>query len=258
MTTKATKAKIKKVDYNKRANIALGVGAFAVLVLPFIFTQFPSIIDFTETGQIGDTIGGITAPFVGLVGAMLVYYSFKQQMIANQIQIDAITDIKTENRDAQLVGIVNDLSKKILNAINEFEITSDFIFKNEESKEKVEKFFGLEGIVCFYALLIKYKNDRSAYIKHTKEVTPMTLLNNNIGLLLLNLNKISSKETKEIYLDLYFLQIHTLVYVLFKNDELDFEIDSNHIYSAVWKSSKSNINLYNGIKETLEENQKNE
>lgn len=34
-----------------------------ILMLPFCFTQISAIVDFTETGQIGDTIGGITAPF---------------------------------------------------------------------------------------------------------------------------------------------------------------------------------------------------
>lgn len=33
------------------------------MMLPLCFTQISAIVDFTETGQIGDTIGGITAPF---------------------------------------------------------------------------------------------------------------------------------------------------------------------------------------------------
>lgn len=41
--------------------------------------------DFRATGQIGDTIGGITAPIIGLVSAILIYLSFSAQVKANMI-----------------------------------------------------------------------------------------------------------------------------------------------------------------------------
>lgn len=46
----------------------------------------------TNTGNIGDTIGGITAPFIGLLNAILVYMAFQQQIRANQEQRQAILD----------------------------------------------------------------------------------------------------------------------------------------------------------------------
>jgi hypothetical protein len=36
-------------------------------------------IDFSSTGQIGDTIGGITAPFVGVLSIILLYMTLKSQ-----------------------------------------------------------------------------------------------------------------------------------------------------------------------------------
>ncbi len=45
-----------------------------------------------NTGNVGDTIGGITAPFIGLLNAILVYMAFKQQSLANQMQFKAIQD----------------------------------------------------------------------------------------------------------------------------------------------------------------------
>lgn len=35
-------------------------------------------VDFTSTGNIGDTIGGITSPFIALIGSILIYLSFRQ------------------------------------------------------------------------------------------------------------------------------------------------------------------------------------
>lgn len=53
--------------------------------------------DFSQTGQIGDTIGGITAPLIGLIGAVLVYISFQAQIEANRIQADALANEKESN-----------------------------------------------------------------------------------------------------------------------------------------------------------------
>jgi len=53
---------------------------------PYILTRDYIGIYFDEiTGPIGDTIGGITAPIVGLIGAILVYYALKEQIKANEI-----------------------------------------------------------------------------------------------------------------------------------------------------------------------------
>ncbi|MHA7830692.1 MAG: hypothetical protein ACX93O_06310 [Flagellimonas sp.] len=50
---------------------------------PLFFTQLFSGVSFMNTGQIGDTIGGTTAPFINLIAAFLVYKSFTAQIRAN-------------------------------------------------------------------------------------------------------------------------------------------------------------------------------
>lgn len=42
-----------------------------------------SFFDFSETGQIGDTIGGITAPFIGFIAGYLTFLAFHEQYRAN-------------------------------------------------------------------------------------------------------------------------------------------------------------------------------
>lgn len=39
-------------------------------IAPWLFTQ-PGSIDFTVTGEIGDTIGGTMSPFVGIAGELM-------------------------------------------------------------------------------------------------------------------------------------------------------------------------------------------
>ncbi len=69
-----------------------------IFAMPTVLTRdishfvdiFPS---FRTTGEIGDTIGGITAPFIGLLAAYLVYISFKKQVEANE----RLMDIEKQN-----------------------------------------------------------------------------------------------------------------------------------------------------------------
>lgn len=69
---------------------------------------------FRNTGQIGDTIGGITAPFVGLLSAYLVYISFKAQIAANNKFAESRThDLQIQTLNSWVL-FIND-------AINQFE-----------------------------------------------------------------------------------------------------------------------------------------
>lgn len=60
-------------------------GIFAVWLLPLLLTQF-SLVDYSQTEPIGDTIGGISNPFIGLLTAILTFLAFYVQYQANQQQ----------------------------------------------------------------------------------------------------------------------------------------------------------------------------
>jgi hypothetical protein len=73
---------------SKRSKLLLGI-AFGFIILSFILPYFItkySVIDFTKTGQIGDTLGGIMNPFVAIGGAILTYLAFYIQFKANKLQ----------------------------------------------------------------------------------------------------------------------------------------------------------------------------
>lgn len=70
----------------KRALIALFAGVLLILFAPTVITSFSILgIDFLNTGQIGDTIGGITSPISGIMGSILVYLALVEQVKANEI-----------------------------------------------------------------------------------------------------------------------------------------------------------------------------
>lgn len=60
--------------------------------------------DLTDKGTIGDAIGGITAPIIGIIGAILVYLSFRSQVRANQL-------LSNQNEFRLLTDLLNELKK---------------------------------------------------------------------------------------------------------------------------------------------------
>jgi hypothetical protein len=63
--------------------IFFGVGLLLIFI-PLLFTwDAISWVSFKDKGEIGDAIGGITAPFIGFGGAILVYLALKAQIDAN-------------------------------------------------------------------------------------------------------------------------------------------------------------------------------
>jgi type II secretory pathway pseudopilin PulG len=76
-----------KWESQKLVGWTLAIGILLVILMPFLATwQNTGWTRFSDTGEIGDTIGGVTAPIVGLLGAFLVFVSFKAQVRANEIQ----------------------------------------------------------------------------------------------------------------------------------------------------------------------------
>ncbi|MDX2171541.1 MAG: hypothetical protein SFY56_00375 [Bacteroidota bacterium] len=82
---------------NARWTLIIGIPLF--LIAPFLLTALSHFkwANFTHTGEIGDTIGGITAPIVNLISAILIYLSFRQQLLANEIQIDLVNAEKDKD-----------------------------------------------------------------------------------------------------------------------------------------------------------------
>ncbi|MDJ1500649.1 hypothetical protein [Xanthocytophaga agilis] len=69
-----------------------GIGIFLIFCIPVVLNlpAFRPELDFSQSGQIGDTLGGITAPFINIIGGLLIYLSFQKQVEANQKQTEAI------------------------------------------------------------------------------------------------------------------------------------------------------------------------
>ena len=62
-------------------------GLLILFLLPFLLTwERISFRDYSNTGQIGDTIGGISGPVIALIGAFLTFLAFWVQVQSNKAQ----------------------------------------------------------------------------------------------------------------------------------------------------------------------------
>lgn len=81
----------------------------AICSLPILLTQ-PGWIDFTQTGQIGDTIGGTMGPFIAIVAALLTFIAFWVQYVANVKQREDIAIERIEGKYYKMLDIYSEMS----------------------------------------------------------------------------------------------------------------------------------------------------
>lgn len=75
-----------------------------ICFFPILFVK-PGMLDFTETGQIGDTIGGIMGPFVAIAAAGLTFLAFWVQYRANEQLREDITVERFESKFYKMLDI---------------------------------------------------------------------------------------------------------------------------------------------------------
>ncbi|MBF8456168.1 hypothetical protein IV494_03145 [Kaistella sp. G5-32] len=93
--------------------ISLGFLFIVIILLPILLTNIYTGIDYTVTGSIGDTLGGITAPFLSVLGSILVYLAFKEQIKSNNLIQDQFNEQQFENKLFKMFDIYNDNVKRL-------------------------------------------------------------------------------------------------------------------------------------------------
>ncbi len=89
--------------------IVFAVFILILLALPSIFIQ-PGFLDFSQTGQIGDTIGGTMGPFIAIVAALLTFIAFWVQYEANIKQRDDIAIERHEAKYYKMLDIYSNMT----------------------------------------------------------------------------------------------------------------------------------------------------
>lgn len=116
----------------KNANFIIIAAIIFCFLAPIIFTQsvFCKLFNYSETGQIGDTIGGITSPILSLFGSILVFYALKAQIDANKLIQDQFNEQKKDELERKKLLYITEQINIIRNDINDF----SFSYKKDNYK----------------------------------------------------------------------------------------------------------------------------
>lgn len=119
------------------------ISAVLVVFVPLLLTRSWGLPSFKDTGDIGDTIGGTTAPFIGLLSAWLVYKALKAQIDANEKIQEQFEKQKKDEKNDKIISFVTEQLNVLREDIKEFRMVesgySDFDGDNITGSEAIEK-----------------------------------------------------------------------------------------------------------------------
>lgn len=144
-----------------------------VIFLPFILAnKWFYIVDFSQSGQVGDTIGGVMGPFIALIAAFLTFMAFWIQYRANEKQ-NAIAKKQLEIAELQMTMAKEQEGKY---AIERFENTLHQMLDMYSKNSDAVKVGGLTGkeafeemaAELFYIYYVLDKKLRMIILDHSK------------------------------------------------------------------------------------------
>lgn len=100
------------------------VGLLILCLVPILLTRpaFSNFLDFSSTGEIGDTIGGLTTPIIALIGAILTFLAFWIQFKANKEHTRQFKKQDTSSKRERFETKFYDMVKLHRENVNEFNI----------------------------------------------------------------------------------------------------------------------------------------
>lgn len=113
-----------------------------VIIIPIVLTRTcgPECLEFTEsTGWVGDTLGGITAPFIGFLNIILLIWTLQKQIEFNK---DQLRTQKNEQFKAAFFQMVQ-TQRELMHEIN-----GKFLSRNIKGNVAGSKVSGVDYFHC--------------------------------------------------------------------------------------------------------------
>lgn len=128
---------LNKIYVHVKEHKGIYITSVLVIIAPWLLTRESCLGDFSQfddgTSEIADTIGGITAPIIGLFSAILVYLAFREQRSAIKEQVE---DNAFAHEKALFVDILKDLKKFMTDPPDKFILDVPTYGSNESSERK--------------------------------------------------------------------------------------------------------------------------
>lgn len=203
--------------------------ALLICCLPWLFAKH-SWIDFSTTGEIGDTIGGIMGPFIAIAAAGLTFIAFWVQYKAN---IQQRHDIAIERFESNLFEMIH-IQQEITNGL--------LVEYFNETKQIREISKGRE---VFRRIYLDFQN-KIVFPDGNKKCTLFVALN-NLPDLKTNLSKVEIMWN----LDHYFRHLYRIFKYIDDADSNVISDEKKYKYTGIVRATLSPYELimlfYNGF-----------
>ena len=203
--------------------------ALTICCLPWILVKNSWRIDFTDTGQIGDTIGGIMGPFVAIAAAGLTFIAFWVQYKAN---IQQRHDIAIERFESNLFEMIH-IQQEIINGL----LIEELVYSSEINTQRGR------GVFQFVYETVKHKirlgdECRESTLKHALEISDEA--------------KIEMPSLERMwFLDHYYRHLYRIFKYIDDADENIIDAHKKYEYACIVRASLSQYELimlfYNGF-----------
>lgn len=167
-----------KIKLSKNECLLIIFFGILILITPYLITRNLGLVSFADTGEIGDTIGGITAPFLGFFGSVLVYLALKAQIDANeQVRLQ----FEKQENEVLITNRIEFLKTKVF--ILREEINSFYFSYMDDTQKGNPQKFNYQGSQAIHKLLINSKNNyygkkiKTPYEQEPKLLELKSLLN---------------------------------------------------------------------------------
>lgn len=217
-------------------------------------TLFKSL-DLTNTGQIGDTIGGITSPIIGSIGAILVYLSFKQQFEANEIQKTALKNAINDGIIQTEISQIEKLFEMVKSEINSMTLVSirEIELSNiqKRSFDRNYEQFNSQGL---FSLLEFVKMINARHLTEGDKATYLRQVNHILYLIRYAEKKVLDLKSKNVEIEFqreiiksYYKNIleHTIIHVLSAVSKRD--LASEDLLRQEFEKLRNNISYLSTI-----------
>ena len=213
---------MKNETFTKDFWIYLGFFIFIIAIIcafPFLFTR-DGCLDFSNTGPIGDTIGGTMGPFVAIAAAILTFLAFWVQFKANEQQRKDIALERFESNLFELIHIQQD-------------ITNNLIFVEKKGNENIVQAQGRDVFQYVY-------EDYNFGLKGKYGNTTPTIAGVKTLMQYQNVNRYT--DLKELgYLDHYFSHLYRIFKYI--NDSEIIDDKNKYKYSCIVRANLSQYEL---------------
>ncbi len=171
------------------------VGLLLLCLLPLMLTQSGwGMFDFSKTGEIGDTIGGISGPFIAFIAAMLTFLAFWIQVKANKVQTE---QFGKQDSDTKIDRFENKFYELI--KLHKANVSEVFIDDDVNNRLAFKSIFE-EYKICYYTLASVIKRKRKN-LTLKKELSLNDLVKISYVVFFIGIEKGTDEITKELLKD---------------------------------------------------------